>query len=55
MEMETKEYVLEVSASEMVAGASSPPRQPRQLPWLIFETIINYLDVTLTPPSNRGR
>ena len=24
------------------AGASSPPRQPRQLPWLIFETIINY-------------
>ena len=25
-----------------VPGASSPPRQPRQLPWLIFETIINY-------------
>ena len=24
------------------AGASSPPRQPRQLPWLIFETIIDY-------------
>jgi len=23
-------------------GASSPPRQPRQLPWLIFETVINY-------------
>ena len=22
-------------------GASSPPRHPRQLPWLIFETIIN--------------
>ena len=26
----------------LMAGASSPPRQPRQLPWLIFETIINY-------------
>ena len=25
------------------AGASLPPRQPRQLPWLIFETIINYM------------
>ena len=25
-----------------VSGASSPPRQPRQLPWLIFETTINY-------------
>ena len=24
------------------SGASSPPRQPRQLPWLIFETMINY-------------
>ena len=24
------------------SGASSPPRQPRQLPWLIFETIIDY-------------
>ena len=23
-------------------GASSPPRQPRQLPLMIFETIINY-------------
>ena len=23
----------------LLAGASSPPRQPRQLPWLIFETI----------------
>ena len=30
------------SQRETIAGASSPPRQPRQLPWLIFETIINY-------------
>ena len=26
----------------VITGASSPPRQPRQLPWLIFETTINY-------------
>ena len=26
-----------------VQGASSPPRQPRQLPWLIFETTYNKL------------
>ena len=26
----------------LVSGASPPPRQPRQLPWLIFETIIYY-------------
>ena len=25
----------------IIPGASSPPRQPRQLPWLIFETIID--------------
>ena len=27
---------------ESYTGASSPPRQPRQLPWLIFDTIIKY-------------
>ena len=27
--------------SYTVSGASSPPRQPRQLPWLIFENIID--------------
>ena len=26
----------------IVTGTSLPPRQPRQLPWLIFETIIDY-------------
>ena len=25
-----------------MSWASSPPRQPRQLPWWIFETMINY-------------
>ena len=28
--------------SNVIPGASLPPRQPRQLPWLIFETIMNY-------------
>jgi hypothetical protein len=26
---------------DFITGASLPPRQPRQLPWLILDTLIN--------------
>ena len=32
-----------VTNTTAASGASSPTRQPRQLPWLIFETMINSL------------
>jgi hypothetical protein len=38
----SKWFLSKISTIYDYAGASPPPRQPRQLPWLIFETIINY-------------
>ena len=37
LEFEAQKAIIKVGGS----GASLPPRQPRQLPWLIFETIMN--------------
>ena len=36
-------------------GASSPPTQPRQLPWLIFEIIINYKKWPKQPGRFEGK